>query len=387
MKDQLRGCVRINAEGKNLYRFINQMHDRHIYCFGQYCRNNIFYGEIYRRDLKKLEAIAEELDVTLKSAEYETLSAKLIRYRFRAGIIVGLILVLLGGLYFSNVITSVEVEGNTTVSSEVILSALAELGVEKGAYIGGINFMLCENKLRLMIDDVSWAGIRRTGSRIVVQVTEIVPKPEMVLERIPCNVVSAKDAQITCTSVFDGMLMHKVGDYVPQGKLIISGVVQDDTGHTTIHHAMGEIKGIYEETAVFEEQRDVRLYTATGKSKKCRYLRILGADIPLFFGRNKYESFKTETSGGNLELFGKTIPFGIVKSEIYETSLSSENFTDDELRDRLAEKVYLYEKNFLGDVKILERNITEEQKENSLSYTVTYRLEGDICEQREIYIR
>lgn len=387
MKDQLRGCVRINAEGKNLYRFINQMHDRNIYCFGQYCSNNVFYGEIYRRDLKRLEAIAEELDITLKSAEYETLSAKLIRYRFRVGIIAGVILVLLGGLYFSNVITSVEVEGNTTVSSEVILSALAELGVEKGAYIGDINFMLCENKLRLMIDDVSWAGIRRTGSRIVVQVTEIVAKPEMVLERIPCNVVSAKDAQITYTSVFDGMLMHKVGDYVPQGKLIISGVVQDDTGHTTIHHAMGEIKGIYEETAVFEEQRDIRLYTPTGKSRKCRYLRISGADIPLFFGKNRYKSFKTETSGGNLELFGKSLPFGIVKSEIYETALSSENFTDDELRDRLAEKVYLYEKNFLGDVKILERNIVEEQKENSLSYTVTYRLEGDICEQREIYVR
>ena len=55
--------------------------------------------------------------------------------------------------------------------------------------------------------------------------------------------------------------------------------------------------------------------------------------------------------------------------------------------EKLSEKVYLYEKNFLGDVDILDRNITEEKKENSLTYTVRYRIEGDICEQSEIFIK
>ena len=285
MKDQLRGCVRINAEGKNLYRFINRIHSGGICCFGQYCRKDVFYCEIYRSDLKKLEKLAQECSVTIKSAEYETLSAKLIRYRLRIGVIVGVILVLIGGFYFSNVVMSIEVEGNTTVSDEVVLSALSQLGIDRGAYIGGIDFHLCENKLRLMVDDISWAGVHRTGNRIVVQITEIVPKPEMVLERIPCNVVSAKDAEITYTSVYDGMLMHKVGDYVPQGTMLVSGVTSDDTGHVTIHHAMGVIKGIYEETVTFTEEADSEVYAPTGESRKCCYLTVFGAEIPLFFGR------------------------------------------------------------------------------------------------------
>ena len=114
---------------------------------------------------------------------------------------------------------------------------------------------------------------------------------------------------------------------------------------------------------------------------------MFGAEIPLFFGRNKYESYVSEKSGGNLELFGKPLPIGFVSDKLTETKLASAEYTDDELREKLSEKVYLYEKNFLGDVDILDRNITEEKKENSLTYTVRYRIEGDICEQREIFIK
>ncbi len=51
------------------------------------------------------------------------------------------------------------------------------------------------------------------------------------------------------------------------------------------------------------------------------------------------------------------------------------------------EKIYLYEKNFLSDKKILNRKITEENSSESLTYTVTYQLEGEIGVQKEIYIK
>ena len=52
------------------------------------------------------------------------------------------------------------------------------------------------------------------------------------------------------------------------------------------------------------------------------------------------------------------------------------------------QKIYLYEKNFLSeDVTVLDRTIETEKKENSLVYTVTYKLEGDIGVQKEIYVK
>lgn len=388
MKNQLRGCVRINASGKNLYKFINMIHCGRISCFGQYCRRDVFYGEIYRHDLAKVEEMAEECGVELKSAEYNTISSKVLRYKKRIGIILGILLVLTAALYFSNIVVTIEIQGNSAVSDDAILAALSELDIKQGTPLRKINFHYCENELRVMVDGISWAAIRHTGNRVVVEVTEIIEKPEMVQERMPCNVVAKRGAQITYTSVYDGMLMHKVGDYVPEGTLLVSGVTEDDTGHVTLHHAMGTIKGIYEETVTFTGEYNFSRYIPTGDTSNERYLRLFNLKIPLFFGKNDYKSSDSEVTESRLKLFGKELPIGIIKEYVSETELSETVYTDDELKEQLMEKIYLYEKNFLGDdIEIIDREIKTEKNKDSLTYTVKYKLEGDICEQREIFVK
>ena len=82
------------------------------------------------------------------------------------------------------------------------------------------------------------------------------------------------------------------------------------------------------------------------------------------------------------------MPIGIIKNKITETELSETTFSDEEVSERIMQKIYLYEKNFLSEnINVLDRTIETEQKENSLVYTVTYKLEGDIGIQKEIYIK
>ena len=190
MKDQLRGCVKISAEGRQLYRFINQIHDSRICCFGQYCRKDVFYGEIYRRDLPHVTEMAEELGIELKSREYRTVSSVMLRYRRRIGLLIGLIIAFSAAIYFSSVVVTIDIMGNTTVPDEDILAALADMDIKPGTPLRDIDFHICENELRIRVDGISWAGIRHTGNRVVVEVTEIVPKPEMLRDRVPCNIVS-----------------------------------------------------------------------------------------------------------------------------------------------------------------------------------------------------
>lgn len=387
MKNQLRGCVKINAKGKHLYRFINALHARRIGIFRQYVKGGTLSAEIYRHDLSVVKELAEEHSIELTSFEYDTLSGEILRRRKRFGLILGVILVLGASLYFSSVIVTIDIQGNETVSDTVILSALSEIGIDKGTQFGQIDYIWSENQLRLMVDDLAWVGMHRTGHRLVVEVTELVKKPDMLIERIPCNVVAAHDAEIVHTSVLDGQLMHIVGDYVFAGDMLINGVTSDDTGHITLHHAMGEIIGIYKDTAEFQGDFTKERMISTGETDTRRRLRLFSLEIPLYFGKNRYEYSESEQTEKPILLFGKPLPITLKTTKYSELQRTESTLDEETLKAELMKKIYLYEKNFLSDCEIIERNITESKNEDTLTLTVNYKLKGDICEKREILIK
>lgn len=387
MKNQIRGCVKINGSGKRLYTFINQLHSRRIAIFHQYVKNGKLTAEVYRSDLSEVQEVAEENNITLTYFEYDTVSNEIIKRRGRFGVILGVILVLGASLYFSSVVVTIEIQGNETVSNSVIMSALSEIGIEEGTQFGQINYIWSENQLRLMIDKIAWVGMHRTGHRLVVEVTEIVEKPDMLIERIPCNVVASHDAEIVNTTVLDGQLMHIVGDYVFAGDMLINGMTTDHNGHITLHHAMGEITGIYKETVDFKGNFTKKSLVTTGDKDKRRKLRLFSLEIPLYFGKNRYDYSEMKTTEKSLCVFERKLPIGLKTTEYREKSLVEQTLDEETLRADLMEKVYLYEKNFLNDCEIVERKITDSITDVDMTLSVTYKLKGDICEQKEILVK
>jgi similar to stage IV sporulation protein len=384
---KLRRLVRINARGKRLSEFINLIHERRIECRGQFCRGEVFYGDIFRRALCEIQEIARECGVELKTAEYDTLGERLFRYRRRIGLLIGLVIVAFTAVYFSGVIVTIEISGNTSISDEVILAALAELDIKRGTPVHSIDLEKCGNRLPFLIDGVAWVGMHRTGNRIAVQIRETVPIPQNEKGRVPSNVVAAHDAEITYILARSGSAMFREGDYVPKGALLISGVVQSKTGRTSVSHAMGEVRGIYNETVSFSGAYRSVEQTLTGRSETQHTLRLFSLDIPLYFRSDKFMSSTSNYSESPLVLFGKELPISIKRRKLSETSESERLFMPEELKDRLMDKVYLYEKNFLGDTKIISRDIKISRTDDTLTLTVSYRLEGDIGRQQEVFIK
>ncbi|MBR6243468.1 MAG: sporulation protein YqfD [Ruminococcus sp.] len=388
MKDQIRGCVKINVTGRELYRFINKLHSGRIVCTGQCVKNDTFFGEIYSHDLKKVRELAEECGVSLSFFEYETIRSKLRRFRKRIGIAAGIVIIIFSMMYFSSVVVTIDIQGNSTVSDEVILAALEESGLKKGTPFRDINYQLCENQLRVKVDGIAWAGMHRTGNRIVVEVTEPVPVPEKAAGRLPCNIVSAHDATITGAVVNDGMLMHLIGENVPAGGVLISGVVTDEQGRTSYCHALGRITGIYEETAVFEEPFAEESEIYTGRSSVKRSLELFSLEVPLPFGGEKYAHSTSDSFDSELKLFGKELPLGVRKEVTYEKKVRQTVRSAEQVDELLCERIYLYEKNFIPeDTVIKERHVKRTMSESSMMYTVNYVLEGEIGKESEIYIK
>ena len=183
-------------------------------------------------------------------------------------------------------------------------------------------------------------------------------------------------------------MLHKVGDHVVEGTLLVSGVYADAYGRTVISHAMGKIRGRYKEKVEFSgEFKSVRR-EPSGEVENENYLKLFSLDIPLFIGKKEHEFTESETSEKKFEIFGKDLHIGTMKKKVTVFEQTETTLTEDELRDELMGKVYLYEKNFLsGDTEIIDRKISEKKTEEGITLTVEYVAEGNICEEREIFIK
>lgn len=388
MFKNIRGIVSFKACGENVYKFINQIRESHIVCTSQCCKNGFFYGQVYKRDVDKIFELAEKYGINIEITEKKGLRFKAYGYRFRFGIVLGILLVLGFVFYLSNIVVSIEVCGNVTVTDEQIVSSLLDIGIYKGKFIPDINFRSCEQKLRLSIPDIAWTGIRHTGSRIVVDITEAVDPPEMIQDDIPCNIVASYDAQITSAEVYSGQLVKKVGDGVKKGDIIVSGTVDTGNGHLIKKHAMGKIIGIYKTEVTFKQnfEESGQIYTDDQVTKK--YFDFFGYRIPMFFKDVDFDTYDYSESTNNFRILGKSIPLGIVHSSYTPFVYDTITYSEEEADKKLQQKTSLYEKNFYDNkgIKIIERNIEKRINGDHMEYVVTYSLEGPIGMDHEIYL-
>ncbi len=388
MLKNIRGVVTFEASGDNIYRFINEIRENHIACMSQRCSDGIFYGQIYSNSLKMVSEIAERLKVNFTVVEKKGLSFKIFAHRFRFGIIIGIFIVLGFVFYLSNTVVTVEVCGNTGVTDRQIISALESIGISKGKFIPDIDFHSCEQKLRLSIPQISWTGIRHTGSRIVVDITEAVNSPKMINDDIPCNIVASHDAQITYAEVYAGTLARKKGDGVKKGDIIISGIVNDGYGHILRKHAMGKVIGIYKEKVVFTQYFEEQGQVYSENIHKRRYFDFFGFRIPMFFSDVKDKTYDYNENTVRFRFLGFELPLGIVHCSYQPFSSHTITYTQEEAEKKLEQKTSLHEKNFYDskNIEIIERKIDKKIYTDRAEYHISYTLEGEIGSDWEIFV-
>lgn len=383
----IRERLDITATGGKLYPFINAIRRSDIVCTKQRCKGEKFYCRIYRADQQKLQRIAESCGVSIESKSSHTLLGALRPYRLRLGFLLGTLTCIFILFLYSNTVSTVEVRGNEEVSSGVILSVLKHEGLKPGKWITDIDYESCERKLRLYIPQLAWAAIRHEGSRIVVEVHEATPKTEMLHERVPCNIISMYDAQITDVRVYNGHLERLIGDGVKKGELLVSGVLEDDKGGVFYHHAIASIKGVYQKEAELTEYFSVPKTEKTGKSRTKRFFRLFHLEIPLNFGTHHFSECIETVTDIPYRFLGKTLPFGIMRRTYTETSTKTVTRTEEETQLALNSAIVRYEKNFLSDVKILDRSISYSKHDDGLSCRIFYILEGEIGRTADIFVK
>lgn len=148
----------------------------------------------------------------------------------------------------------ISVEGNTAVSTRLILERAAECGIYFGARAGDVRSEQIKNKLLFEIPELRWAGVNTSGCSAVITVAERSNREEDSAD-VPGDLVARVDGVVTEVIPRRGTTLVRPGDAVHEGQLLISGLT--DLGICTrADRADGEVWGLTrrEFQAVLPEQ-------------------------------------------------------------------------------------------------------------------------------------
>lgn len=285
----LRGSVGVEVTGAFPERFLNLCAQEGVGFWElEFPDVHTLRFRAVRRDMGRMTRLAQKVMCEISFQKHAGMPFFLARFRRRYALLLGFALSLFAVTILSQFVLTVDVQGNETVPTQVILEELKRLGVHPGAYGPYIDERQVGNEALLALEDLSWLSINLHGTRAEVLVREVVPKPEIVDERIPAHVVAGGSGIITQMEVLSGQALFREGDTVVEGEVIISGVID------------------LQEPKYSEIDLGTLTVRAAG-NVYARTWRILSAVIPLEASVKEYSG--AETSRWSLTIFGHRLQF------------------------------------------------------------------------------
>ena len=178
-----------------------------------------------RHTLERLAGLAEKAGCELTRESSRGLPDFLGRFRTRYAFLVGLVLALTAVSFLSRFVLTIEVVGNETVPTAVILSQLRQLGVRPGVYGPSLDRNQLAQQALLELDGLAWMGINLYGTRLEVIVREVVKMPERLDESGFFDIVSKADGVVLHLEPEQGDALVQEGEAVAEGDVLISGTV------------------------------------------------------------------------------------------------------------------------------------------------------------------
>lgn len=227
----LRGTVKLRVRGPFLERYFNICAAAGLGFWGnRQISPEELEVTIARRDRGRAAALGEKALCQVEVVEEAGLAAFCHRFRRRYGMAVGVLLLAGVMLLLSRFVLVIEVEGNATVPSSVILAQLQRHGFGVGSYGPGVDVRALSNSVLLDLDELSFLTVNITGIRAQVIVRESDPVPEILDRNRAADIVADRDGVIVDVDVTGGQSAVERGQAVLEGEVLISGLIVNERG-------------------------------------------------------------------------------------------------------------------------------------------------------------
>ncbi|MBO5348650.1 MAG: sporulation protein YqfD [Clostridia bacterium] len=371
------GYVSIEVEGYYIEKFINICRNNGIYleCLKRE-KTTIIHANIPVKEFKRVAKIAKSNKCKVKIKEKKGLPFFLNKYRKRKIFVISLVIMLLSLVALSKFIWNIEITGNVNISNDEILEIVKSEGLEIGKLKNKVDAKKIVEKIRLQRSDVSWVGIKISGTNAVIEIVEADKAPEVIDKDEYCNIVAKKDAMIINANAQNGTLQVKEGDVVKAGSVLIAGWLEGKYTGTRYVHATGEVtaKVWYSEKEKIYYKQKVK--NKTGNSEKKYSININNFAINFYKRLSKFEIYDTISAEKKLKVSSNFyLPFELIVKENYELIEEEKIYTKEEAKEigvnKLSEKLNSQIENTEDIVnKYINTNESEEYIEVEVIYEV-----------------
>ena len=297
-------------------------------------------------------------------------------------VIISLIISLAFLYTLSNVIFKVEVVHSKSNVRKLVLDNLKTYGVKK--YTWKKNYQQLEEIKNKILDNnkdsLEWIEIITSGVKYIVRVQErLIDKTEDGYQYQ--SIISSKNATIVDIKALKGEKVSSIGAYVRKGDKVISGIINNTNGTTTLVKATGKVVGEVwykvniDYPYVYKEER------LTGRNNKVLSINFINKKYSLF-NYSKYKEFSTKSK---ILLKHNFLPFYVSIDRQYELKIIDDILTEEEATSKAIEvaKNKLQSGNnriiSIEDVKI----VAKDTNESKITLNLFFKVHEDITDYIE----
>lgn len=384
-----RGSVRFCVTGPFPERFLNLCAQNAIGFWAvAWLEGGCVKLTVAHSDWKRARGLSEKAMCTLTREGARGVPSFLGRFRKRYALLVGLCLSLTAVCILSQFILTVEVSGNSSVTTAEILTELRRLGLRPGTYGPGVEEAMVGQQLLLRVNDLSWCAVNLKGTVAEVLVREAVKAPELLDETILGDVVAEAPGIVTHMEVLDGGATVQEGDTVLPGEVLIAGNVHlegpaystTDLGWQSVR-AQGRVYARTWRTLEAEIPLEARTKAFTGRKQSVWSLEILGLRINFYRNAGiSYERYDKITQVWTAQLpGGRVMPLSLTQETAREYGTLGASLVVDAAEEMLKSRLDTALKLQLGsDGEVVRCEYTTRQDGGNLIVKLTAECKEEI---------
>ena len=386
----LAGFVTIEVEGFFIERFLNICRNKNILLQDLSREMNTYIKvKILKSDFKEIRHIARKTKCKVKIKKKSGIPFVINKYRKRKIFAVAILVIAIFIFIITKFIWNVEIIGNKKIETEEIRKLVAEYGISEGKLKSDINTQKISNLIRLNRDDIAWIGITLNGTNAIIEIEEVIEKPEIIEKDKVCNIVASEDAIISKIIVQNGTARVSVGDEVKKGDLLVDGIMEGTYTESRKVHAEATILGkiIYE-----KEKKEAFLQSEkikTGKEEEKIEICINNFKINFNKGVSKFEKYDTITTNNKLKIFSDFyFPISLKKHTNLEYEIRQKQYSEEELKEKLINSLEMeleseYEISKYEE-KYKKKDVYTNIENGEMTVKLVYEIQKEIMAKEEV---